>query len=268
MGVRGGERDRTRSRTEEQRDHRNDVSDMVRGDRGSSRWRYGAAVLAAMHRTVGAGAGTGGAGRNWARTYARLCRRRTARTGEYTGISRSVGPGVQRNTPRNRCRRQDRRSFRETMHGHTEESAVSTADLREELRGLLEAGHVLALDELRRCRTRPPWRRSQPRGAVIERGTPAEAIVETNRDDFKRVKRGTHGPGFDALALVRHGSRAKLGPWPLDGFSGSFSGRGDALSGPGSRALHRATAEPGLGSCGLRSLSRAPRRPRTGSRGA
>ena len=55
-------------------------------------------------------------------------------------------PGSSRNTPRNRCRRQDRRSFRETMRGHTEESAVSTADFREELRDLLEAGHVLALD--------------------------------------------------------------------------------------------------------------------------
>ena len=38
-------------------------------------------------------------------------------------------------------------------------------------------------------------------------------------------------------------------------------GEGRCPSGPGSRASHRAPAEPGLGPCGLRSLSRAPRRP-------
>ena len=69
--------------------------------------------------------------------------------------------------------------------------------------------HPGALDEQRRWRTRPPWRCSRPRGAVVEFGAPAEAI---NRDDFKRVKRGTYGRGFDALDLVRIGSQAKLGP--------------------------------------------------------
>ena len=48
-------------------------------------------------------------------------------------------------------------------------------------------------------------------GAVVELGTPAAAIVAINRDDFKRVKQGTHGCGLDALELVRIGSRAWLG---------------------------------------------------------
>ena len=72
--------------------------------------------------------------------------------------------------------------------------------------------HPGALDEQRRWRTRPPWRRSQPRGPVVELGTPAGSIVAINRDDCKRVKRGTHGRGFDAPDLVRIASRARLGP--------------------------------------------------------
>ena len=49
-------------------------------------------------------------------------------------------------------------------------------------------------------------------GAVVELGTPVEAILAINRDDFKRVKRGTRGRGFDARDLVRIGSHAQLGP--------------------------------------------------------
>ena len=93
-GVRNGECDRTGSRTEEQRDHRKNVSDMVRGDRGSSKWRHRVAVMATMHRTAGAGTRNGRAERNWLRTYADLCWRRTVRTSRYTGISRSIGPRV------------------------------------------------------------------------------------------------------------------------------------------------------------------------------
>ena len=43
-------------------------------------------------------------------------------------------------------------------------------------------------------------------------------------------------------------------------------GTGRCPLGPGSRASQRAPAMPGLGPCGLRSLSRAPRRPHAGSK--
>ena len=45
-------------------------------------------------------------------------------------------------------------------------------------------------------------------------------------------------------------------------------GTGRCPSGPGSRASHRAPAMPGLGPCGLRSLSRAPRPPHASSQAA
>ena len=70
---------------------------------------------------------------------------------------------------------------------------------------------------------------------------------------------GSAGPTHRCLptSVSTRGSGSALWTSPPVPFQG-----GDAPSGPGSCALRRAPAEPGLGPCGLRSLSRAPRRPR------
>ena len=136
------------------------------------------------------------------------------------------------------------------------------------------------------CRTRPPWRRSRRGGGARS----SSSIPRPRRSASLTGTTGDRG-GRAAVACGRSGARARLprdservkqgarvealrlpvaDAWLPARYTASPTPflEGDALTGPGSRASHRAPAEPGLGPCGLRSLSRAPRRPRTGSRAA
>ena len=134
------------------------------------------------------------------------------------------------------------------------------------------------------CRTRPPWRRSRRGGGARS----SSSMPRPRRSPSATGTTGDRG-GRAAGACGRSGARARL---PRDSERVKRGARvealrlpvadawlparytaspipfleGDALTGPGSRASHRAPAEPGLGPCGLRSLSRAPRRPHVGSR--
>ena len=71
-------------------------------------------------------------------------------------------------------------------------------------------------------------------------------------------------PRAEVNKRLQISSAPAAAPKPCPGSRFRFEG-GRCPSGPGSRASHRAPAQPGLGPFGLRSLSQVPRRPHAGS---